>query len=335
MYVQRFTKEVSFERLPSPQRSPGAWQAHISRHWSLRTNRSEPPFLGTAEVRTLLGRHMPELLPDFDALLPLYDDQPGAAQGLAFYNQRPFWSGCSVQVARRSEGSTLLRNYDLGVDDCPCAFRFEELAGGGWILGSAEGGWGYLDGMNDRGLAVALTFGGRFVTGPGFTVILVIRWLLQACASVDEALLRLAEAAIPHRMAQNLVLLDRSGAHAVVYLSPDREMVVERGLVGCTNHQGRVEVPQHGAFTRTEERLAYLQAHDGALTLADFLRPPLYQQRYLEHFGTLYSAEYDPAAGRLRLAWPGRELAFTPESEPTRFSVTYTQAAPAGPAMPG
>ena len=327
--MKRFTKAVSFERLPSPQCDPGAWREHLSRHWSIRENRSEPPFLASNEVRSLLRRHMPELLPDFDALLPLLGDHPGAAQGLALYNQRPFWTGCSLQVARRPDRSTLLRNYDLGVDDCPCAFRLEELAGGGWIIGSGEGGWGYLDGMNDRGLAIALTFGGRFVTGPGFSVILVVRWLLQTCAAVEEALGRLTGAAIPHRMAQNLVLLDRSGARAVVYLAPDREMVVERGLVGCTNHQGRVELPGHGAFTRTEERLAYLQEHDGALTLADFLLPPLYNQQYLEHFGTLYSVEYDPAAVRAHLAWPERELLLTPESEPTRFTVTYTQASPA------
>jgi len=328
--VRHFVKQVSFERMPSPQRNPSAWREHIARHWSLTANRSEPPFLGVSEIRTLLSRHMPELLPDFDALLPLYGGGPGAAQGLALYNQRPFWAGCSVQVARRPGHATLLRNYDGGVEDCPCAFRFEALNGGGWILGSAEGGWGYLDGMNDRGLAIALTFGGRFVTGPGFTVILVIRWLLQTCAGVDQALARLAEAQIPHRMAQSLVLLDRGGAHAVVYLSPDREMVVERWLVGCTNHQGRVEAQEYGAFTRTAERLAHLQARDGALTLADFLQPPLYQQRYVEHFGTLYSAEYDPGAETLRVAWPERELVLTPQSAPVRFTVNYIQEEPPG-----
>lgn len=328
--MQSFMKQISFERLPSPRQNPEAWQEHIRRHWAGEGNWSEPPFLPADEVRALVGRHMPELVPDFDALLPVVGAVPGAAQGLALYNQRPFWSGCSVQVARRPDRSLLLRNYDLGVDDCPCAFRLEELADGGWILGSGEAGWGYLDGVNDRGLAIALTFGGRFVVGPGFTVLLVMRWLLQTCATVEEALDRLNRAEIPHRMAQNLVLVDRGGARAVVYLAPDREMVVEREPVGCTNHQGRVEVPEHGRFTRTVERLAYLQEQDGALTLADFLRPPLYNQQYLEHFGTLYSAEYDPVGLTLHLAWPERELVLGAGSEETSFAVKLVQAVQPG-----
>ncbi|MDF2629267.1 MAG: hypothetical protein K0R39_3098 [Symbiobacteriaceae bacterium] len=324
--TQTFVKQISFERLPAPRQNPAAWLAHVRRHWGGEGNWSEPPFLTADEARGLLGRCMPELLPDFDALLPVAGEAPGAVQGLALYNQHPFWAGCSVQVARQADRSTLLRNYDLGVDDCPCAFRLEELAGGGWILGSGEAGWGYLDGINDRGLAIALTFGGRFVVGPGFTVLLVIRWLLQTCATVEEALARLAQSGIPHRMAHNLVLVDRGGARAVVYLSPDREMVVERELVGCTNHQGRVEVAGHGAFTRTVERLDFLQAQDGALTLADFLRPPLYNQRYVEHFGTLYSVAYDPVALTAHFAWPERELLLDAGSEATSFVVTLTQS---------
>jgi hypothetical protein len=36
------------------------------------------------------------------------------------------------------------------------------------VIGMLDGGWGLLDGMNDAGLAVSLTFGGRFTQGPGF-----------------------------------------------------------------------------------------------------------------------------------------------------------------------
>lgn len=326
--MQLFHKQISFERLPSPQRNPEAWKAHLARHWSLDRNWSEPPFLSTEESRSLLGTYMPELLPDFDALLPLYADVPGAAQALALYNQRPFWSGCSESISRRPDRTTLIRNYDLGVDDTPCAFRFEELEGGGWIMGTAEAGWGYLDAMNDRGLAISLTFGGRFVTGPGFVVLVVIRWLLQTCATVAEAIARLERAQIPHRIPQNLLMVDRTRDHAVLYLSPDREMVVERGLVGCTNHQGRVDVPRHAQFTRTVERLDYLTQRDGSLTLADFLQPPLYNQHYLEHFGTLYTVEYGPVGSTAHYLWPERELLVGPETAETSFTVTLRQAAP-------
>jgi penicillin V acylase-like amidase (Ntn superfamily) len=54
-----------------------------------------------------------------------------------------------------------------------------------------EVGWGLLDGMNDAGLAVSLTFGGRSPAGPGFAVNVVLRYLLQTCQTVTEAVERL------------------------------------------------------------------------------------------------------------------------------------------------
>ena len=47
--------------------------------------------------------------------------------------------------------------------------------------------WGLLDGMNDAGLAVSLTFGGRRVLGDGFGIPIVVRYLLETCDDVAEA----------------------------------------------------------------------------------------------------------------------------------------------------
>jgi predicted choloylglycine hydrolase len=48
--------------------------------------------------------------------------------------------------------------------------------------------WGALDGMNAAGLAVSLNFGGRRVEGPGFGVILIVRYILETCRNAVEAL---------------------------------------------------------------------------------------------------------------------------------------------------
>ncbi|MBK3527272.1 MULTISPECIES: carcinine hydrolase/isopenicillin-N N-acyltransferase family protein [Streptomyces] len=69
-----------------------------------------------------------------------------------------------------------------------------------------EAGWGLLDGMNDAGLAVSLTFGGRYVHGRGFALPLVLRHLLETCRTVDEALGRLRT--IPIAIPQNVTLVD-------------------------------------------------------------------------------------------------------------------------------
>lgn len=321
--MQTYEKRYTFERLPSPQRGATIWKQHLKRHWGHEESWATEPYLPVGQVRELLGRDMPELLPDFEALLPLYGDGPAEAQGLAMYNLRPFWTGCSETISRRPDRTTMLRNYDLGIDSFSGLFRHEELADGGWIIGAADAGWGYLDGMNDRGLVASLTFGGRYVTGDGYAVLLVIRWLLQTCATVEEAIARLER--VPHRLAQNLLLLDRSGAHAVVYVSPDRGVTAVRGGLACTNHQMQVDVPGHARFTRTVERLDHLTSLDGGAALTDFLRPPLYNQQYKEYFGTLYSVEYDPVGQTAHYAWPGRDLVVGPDSPETSFVVTLTE----------
>ncbi|WP_374987761.1 carcinine hydrolase/isopenicillin-N N-acyltransferase family protein [Paenibacillus sp. R14(2021)] len=52
--------------------------------------------------------------------------------------------------------------------------------------------------------------------------------------TVSEAVRRLRS--IPHRLAQNISLLDLEGHYAVVYASPEG-VTVEHGLICCTNHQ--------------------------------------------------------------------------------------------------
>ena len=111
--------------------------------------------------------------------------------------------------------------------------------------------WGLLDGMNDRGLAVSLTFGGRPDVGDGFAVPLVVRYLLETCDDVEQA--RAALARIPVHAPQNLTLIDRTGAYITAYVGPGREpRFVD--TPATTNHQGEVEWPEYAEAIRSEER---------------------------------------------------------------------------------
>ena len=111
--------------------------------------------------------------------------------------------------------------------------------------------WGLLDGINDAGLAISLTFGGQRALGDGFSVPLVVRYLLEVCDTVAEAREKLAT--IPIHAAQNLTLLDRSGAFVTAYLGPDREpRFVDRPAT--TNHQERDEWPEYARAVRSYER---------------------------------------------------------------------------------
>ena len=111
-------------------------------------------------------------------------------------------------------------------------------------------------------------------------------------------------------MAYNVTMVDRQGHFLTLFLSPDHSAVV-RNVPFATNHQTRVELPHHAAFTRSVERENYLRMRAGwdgepVETVArDFLRPPLYATDYQKGFGTIYSAVYRPGRGVMELRWPG------------------------------
>ena len=155
--------------------------------------------------------------------------------------------------------------------------------------------------MNDDGLVASLTLGGSG-NGLGFSVILMLRYVLETCSSVREATAALCR--IPVAQTQNVTLLDRTGDHATLFLGPDREPAVTRLRI-CTNHQ-EVASPASGSALRAgvlNEALG-----EPSMTLptlvARFLKPPLYSRPV--GFTTAYTAVYRPEASRVDYLWPGR-----------------------------
>ena len=86
------------------------------------------------------------------------------------------------------------------------------------MLGTSDLLWGLLDGMNEDGLAVSLTFGGRQDVGDGFGIPLVLRYVLETCATVGQAVSALQR--IPVSQSYNVALVDITGAHATVFRLP-------------------------------------------------------------------------------------------------------------------
>jgi predicted choloylglycine hydrolase len=224
---------------------------------------------------------------------------------LSLYTPPPYLAACS-QGAWTRGSPVLVRNYDYAPS------RFEGLV---WhqrmlqrrVIGMGDCLWGLLDGMNDDGLAVSLTFGGRRVLGDGFGIPIVLRYLLETCGTVAEA--RAVLARVPTSLAHNVTLVDRGGEVLTAYLSPDREPVF-RAFPAATNHQGIVEWPEQARASGTVEREARIVAllEDPAVTpeaFADaFLEPPLFSTAYDSGFGTLYTAAYRSTEGSLQLRWP-------------------------------
>ena len=170
------------------------------------------------------------------------------------------------------------------------------------VIAKAQRPWGGVtNGFNADGLAVSVALGGRTAVGEGFAIILVARYLLETCRSMSEAVEALLR--MPVAASHNVVLLDRSGDHATVYLGPDRTPAVVRDLA-CANGQER------RGSANSEARLgAARDALDEAgMTLPRlvdrFLQPPLHSRRAA--FPTVYTAVYRPAEGRVDYLWPGK-----------------------------
>ena len=277
-----------------------AWPA-FGRWWRQGAN-ARP---GAEEAQMRLEEHMPELVPTWQRLTAMLPGEPDAGAALALWNPPPFLTGCS-QAAVLPGGPALVRNYDWDYRLFDAVVARTSYAGGR-VLGMLDCLWGLLDGINDAGLAVSLTFGGRPQVGEGFGIPLVIRYVLETCHNTEEAMRALRR--LPVHMSYNVTALDRDGLRATAYLAPDRSAHVT-SLAVATNHQEKVEWAPYAAAIRSVERRQYLEELlTAGGTVADVvaacLRSPLYATRFHEGFGTLYTAEYRPAEGGARYYWPG------------------------------
>ena len=330
-----FTFRAVEELQPGPK-----WQAVFAekwlhyKTWFLREGEAARPSYATS-VR-MLRAHMPELVPAYERVVELAGGGDLAARMLSLYKPPPYLAACSQGVWTRDGGPMLVRNYDYAPS------RFEGLI---WstrllekrVVGMTDCLWGLLDGMNDDGLAVSLTFGGRRVLGDGFGIPIVMRYLLETCSTIEDARVTLSR--LPYSLSHNLTLVDGSGAVLTAYLSPDREPIF-RAFPAATNHQGIVEWPEQARATRTIEReqtiirLLEDETVDATSFADSFLRAPLFSTSYANGFGTLYTAAYRPGEGVARYIWPANvwELGFDSfvEGEHTEVLAEPTFATSAG-----
>ncbi len=294
----------------SEERPGPKWQARFEALWPryrpwFAPAADDPPL---AARRAALAAHMPELVPAWERACALAGDDPAAHALLTGWAPPPVVTGCSVAIAPEAE-PVMIRNYDFTSGFFEGTLQHGRWAGGPTVIASSEALFGALDGVNDAGLAAALTFGGRPVVGAGFGNPWLVRYVLETCATVPEAIAALTR--IPSAMATNIVVLDRTGAHAVAMLAPDREpLVLDRPVV--TNHQRAPEWPAGDAASETVLRcdlLTRLRETPGtgrAEMIRAFLAPPILRRDFAGVMGTFYTAVLRPAAGAVDYLWPDR-----------------------------
>ncbi len=298
------------EARPGPR-----WRALYDATWpayrSWYTRAGQPALPSLPECRDALTRYMPELVPTWERLCRLAGNDPDAARMLSMWRLPAFAVGCS-QVVVPGEQPTLLRNYDYDQALFEAVIASTDYSGRRRVLGTSDMLWGLLDGMNEDGLAVSLTFGGRPDVGEGFGIPIVLRYVLETCATVAQAVDALGR--IPVSQSYNVALVDTAGDHATVFVAPGEPAEVSL-LHATTNHRlDRVEHPSHASRFNSVGRQSRLDemrtaaASDSELVAA-MLAPPMHNDQFDAGFGTLYTTEYRPAAGTA--TWHWREMSWT------------------------
>ena len=262
---------------------------------------------GFAECRKALLTYMPEFLPLWEHLLHIVNADEHDARLLSFYCPAPSLGGCS-QAAWTRYAPVLVRNYDYAPEYCEGRImktRWHDTT----VIAATDCLWGVLDGMNEHGLAVSMAFGGQECVTSGFGVPVILRYVLEFCATVDEALKVLNR--VPAHMAYNITLLDASGQVRTVELSPSRTPNVTQKPY-AVNHQGNFQLSNYAMVSHSNEREQFIisKLGDPLSSIASFVScfeyGPLFATNYTQNFGTLYTAIYNPELRSVEYRWPNR-----------------------------
>lgn len=172
------------------------------------------------------------------------------------------------------------------------------------------------DGMNEQGLAAALTSVFPHIRRPGLNAGMLVRFLLEKCSTTGEALPCLER--LPIASCHTITLADQSGDIAVAECTPDRVEVLRPGpgrpFALAVNEFGSPALrgwrtPPEVDSWRSEERrqtvTAALRACEGGFSLP-FVQDVLagkygFVCQYDRKSGadTVWSAVYDPKQGRI------------------------------------
>lgn len=160
---------------------------------------------------------------------------------------------------------------------------------------------GRLDGMNEKGLVVGLHFVNNEYKKEGFIPTTIVRILLEKCENIDEAVTLIKE--LPHGYCYNYSMTDQSGRGVVVEASPEKQVIIDKMPVICTNHfcsnflkesnkENIEDSIKRNEYVRnlSKERLSIASAYHH-FNNAD---SPIFYKNYKEYFGTLHTVVFLP-----------------------------------------
>jgi len=243
---------------------------------------------------------------------------------LSFGNDglRPPIGACSAIMAAGVYG----RNYDFRPRSYGARFALVQVTSSYASVGASELLTGRLDGMDQHGLTIGLHLVRARPRFPGLSCVLIVRIILDQCATTAEATAMLRS--LPHAMQYNYSLLDARGVAAVVEAVPGSVAVRTGDWLACTNHfQSPLLRPLNHRAAHSQQRLEPLEAWAAQSPRAEALfaalnrsTSPAFHHGYLRGTGTLHTIVAEPAKKRLLIGIGGDAAALEEDMLDVDFS---------------
>jgi predicted choloylglycine hydrolase len=257
-----------------------------------------------AEQR-MFGKFAPAL---WEELVGLADELGITMEQAAFRfgndGMRPPIGACSAAMTADVYG----RNYDNRPRYYGAQFTLLQARGSYASIGSTHELTGRLDGMNEHGMMIGLHRINKRPRFPGLSADLIVRMILDQCATTAEAVAKLH--VLPHAMQYNYSLLDANGVASVVEAGPGAVAARTGAWLTCTNHfQSSHLRPLNRRVAQSQQRLPPLEAWaSGGLSAEQMFTAlnrstsPVFVHGY---FGTLHTVVGEPAKRRLLIGIGG------------------------------
>ena len=190
----------------------------------------------------------------------IWEELHGLADGLKIPLERAAaqYSNARLSFPKRGCSSVMTnafygRNYDYSPRRYDPTLVAVQPKGVHASLAFSDRFTGRVDGMNEHGLCVGLHFVNYRPVRPGLVCILIVRMVLDQCATTREAIRLLTRILTAN---PSLSLLDALGTAAVVEASPLTICVRDGRQLACTNHFQNLKLGRynrrnpgsHGAF---------------------------------------------------------------------------------------
>jgi predicted choloylglycine hydrolase len=187
-------------------------------------------------VKRVFPQVLEEIKGFADACKAPYEQLEAFMFGIGGFKPEPM---CSVFASFNGADVVFGRNYDFFYSFKKYTESYLTKPEGGYIsVGHTDVFIGREDGVNEKGLAIGMTGVPSEGNSPGISFCLLVRCVLDKCATVKDALEILTKA--QHISTFNYLIADKQGNMAVVEAAPEKVRVRKpegrRGYIVCTNH---------------------------------------------------------------------------------------------------